>query len=97
MLLQTESGFHSPDEALRVLATGIHKAEQARKELALVLVKNGVDYPINMPDISTKAKAQAYIGLDMEALEADKEKLLENTVPKWDSLARERQGTLIDY
>ncbi|MDZ7764394.1 MAG: hypothetical protein U5K00_08190 [Melioribacteraceae bacterium] len=50
-----------------------------------------------MPDISTKAKAQAYIGLDMEALEADKEKLLENTVPKWDSLARERQGTLIDY
>ncbi|MDZ7764395.1 MAG: ammonia-forming cytochrome c nitrite reductase subunit c552 [Melioribacteraceae bacterium] len=38
-------GFHSPDEALRVLATGIHKAEQARKELALVLVKNGVRLP----------------------------------------------------
>jgi nitrite reductase (cytochrome c-552) len=80
-----------------VLATGIQKAEQARKELALVLVKYGVNYPIEMPDISTKEKAQAYIGLDMEALKADKERLLETVVPKWDSLATERQGTLKKY
>lgn len=90
-------GFHSPDEALRVLGTGIQKAEQARRELALVLVKHGVSYPIDMPDISTKQKAQKYIGLDMKMLQADKEKLLKTIVPKWDSLATERQGTLKEY
>ncbi len=33
----------------------------ARKELALVLVKLGLDYPVALPDISTKAKAQAVV------------------------------------
>ena len=36
-----------------------------------------------MPDISTKAKAQAYIGLDMKQKEADKEKFLHTVVPQW--------------
>jgi len=91
------AGFHSPDEALRVLGTGIQKAEQARKELALVLVKYGVSYPIQMPDISTKEKAQQYIGLDMEMLSADKEEFLKTTAVEWDKKAKERQGTLKKY
>ena len=90
-------GFHSPDEALKVLGTGIQKAEQARKELALVLVKHGVSYPIAMPDISTKEKAQKYIGLDMEMLEADKADFLKTTAVEWDKKAMERQGTLKKY
>ncbi|GCB37811.1 hypothetical protein KGMB02408_47560 [Bacteroides faecalis] len=36
-----------------------------------------------MPDISTKAKAQQYIGLDMDAEKAAKEKFLNTTVPAW--------------
>ena len=36
-----------------------------------------------MPDISTKAKAQEYIGLDMDAERAAKEKFLKTTVPAW--------------
>ncbi|MCZ7602823.1 MAG: ammonia-forming cytochrome c nitrite reductase [Melioribacteraceae bacterium] len=91
------AGFHSPDESLRVLGTGIQKAEQARKELALVLVKHGVNYPIAMPDISTKEKAQKYIGLDMEMLKKDKENFLNTTAKDWDKKAKERQGTLKKY
>ncbi|WKZ69721.1 MAG: ammonia-forming cytochrome c nitrite reductase [Melioribacteraceae bacterium] len=91
------AGFHSPDESLRVLGTGIQKAEQARKELALVLVKHGVSYPIAMPDISTKEKAQKYIGLDMEMLKKDKENFLNTTAKDWDKIAKERQGTLKEY
>ena len=56
-------GFHSPVEAMRVLGTSIQKAEQARKEIALVLVKHGVKYPVALPDYSTKDKAQKFIGL----------------------------------
>jgi nitrite reductase (cytochrome c-552) len=90
-------GFHSPVEAMRVLGTSIQKAEQAKSELSLVFVKLGVPLPVAMPDISTKALAQAYIGLDMEALNADKSEFLKTTAVEWDKKAKERQGTLINY
>lgn len=53
-----------------------------------------MSYPIQMPDISTKEKAQQYIGLDMEMLSADKEEFLKTTAVEWDKKAKERQGTL---
>ena len=36
-----------------------------------------------MPDLSTKEKAQQYIGLDIPAERAQKEKFLNTVVPKW--------------
>ena len=90
-------GFHSPVEAMRVLGTSIQKAEQARKEIALILVKHDVKYPVVLPDYSTKDKAQKFIGLDMPALHADKSDFLKTTVPEWDKKAKERQGTLQQY
>lgn len=90
-------GFHSPVEAMRVLGTSIQKAEEARKEIALVLVKHGVKYPVALPDYSTKDKAQKFIGLDMPALRSDKADFLKTTVPGWDKKAKERQGTLQQY
>ncbi|MEE9430870.1 MAG: ammonia-forming cytochrome c nitrite reductase [Melioribacteraceae bacterium] len=90
-------GFHSPVEAMRVLGTSIDKAGSARKELALLLVKLGVKYPVDLPDISTKAKAQKVIGLDMKYLNEDKQNLLNTTAKEWDKAAKERQGTLIKY
>jgi nitrite reductase (cytochrome c-552) len=36
-----------------------------------------------MPDISTKEKAQQYIGLDMKKEHQEKEQFLKVTVPKW--------------
>lgn len=90
-------GFHSPAEALRVLGTSIEKVKDARTELALVLVKHGLKYPVELPDISTKEKAQKVIGLDMEALNKDKQDFLNSTALEWDEKAKERQGTLIKY
>ena len=47
-----------------------------------------------MPDISTKAKAQAVIGLDMEKEEANKKQFMKNIVPKWIKEAKEK-GNLV--
>jgi nitrite reductase (cytochrome c-552) len=90
-------GFHSPVEALRVLGTAIGKAEQARGILAVVFSKHGVKIPVDMPDISTKEKAQKYIGLDMDKLRKDKDALQKTVIPEWDRKAKERQGTLLIY
>jgi len=90
-------GFHSPVEAMRVLGTSIQRGELARKEIALVLVKHGVKYPVALPDYSTKEKAQKLIGLDMQALKGDKAELLKTVIPEWNRTAKERQGTLYDY
>ena len=75
--------FHSPVESGRVLSSGIALAQEARVKLARVLTKNGVDQPISYPDISTKAKAQEYIGLDMKKENAAKKEFLEKRYPEW--------------
>lgn len=90
-------GFHSPVEALRVIGTSIDRAKEARKEMAIILIKLGLDYPIELPDISTKEKAQKVIGLDMDFLRKDKNEFLKTTAAEWDKKAKERQGTLVDY
>lgn len=88
--------FHAPVEGLRVISLSIEKAKDARKELALLLTKKG-KYPFALPDISTKEKAQTFIGLDMNALRTDKADLLSTTIPEWDKKAKARQGTLNPY
>ncbi|MFN2396496.1 MAG: ammonia-forming cytochrome c nitrite reductase subunit c552 [Bacteroidales bacterium] len=76
-------GIHSPNEALRVLGTSIQKSQEARIILATIFAKYGKDYPIEMPDVSTKAKAQEYIGIDMEEQRRMKKDFKENVLPKW--------------
>lgn len=90
-------GFHAPVEALRVLGTSLAKSEEARKVVATVLVKLGAPYPVALPDISTKEKAQKYIGLNIPELKKDKAELLKTTVVEWDKKAKERQGSLKKY
>ena len=62
---------------------------QARLAVSKVLAKNGYTGDVPMPDISTKAKAQEYIGLDMDAERATKERFLKSTVPAWLEKAKE--------
>ncbi len=76
-------GIHSPNEALRVLGTSIHKSQEARILLTTIFHKYGLDYPIDMPDISTKDKAQEFIGLDMEEQRRKQKDFEENTLPQW--------------
>jgi len=90
-------GFHAPVEALRVLGTSIQKAEEARRQISIVLVKRGAQYPVPLPDLSTKDKAQKYIGLDPQKLKANKQEFLNTTAVKWDEAAKKRQGTLKNY
>ncbi len=76
-------GFHSPTEALRVLGTSIQKAQEARILLTSIFNKYGVPYPIELPDISTREKAQEFIGLDMETIRQRKETWKEEVLPQW--------------
>ncbi|MGI3004263.1 ammonia-forming nitrite reductase cytochrome c552 subunit [Shewanella algae] len=84
---------HAPDEALRVLGTAVDKAANARVKLAQLLAKKGITEPVALPDISTKAKAQAALGMDMKKMVADKEEFKKNVLPKWDAEAKKREAT----
>ncbi|MFO8066412.1 MAG: ammonia-forming cytochrome c nitrite reductase [Bacteroidales bacterium] len=76
-------GVHSPAEALRVLGTSIQKSQEARVEIASLFGKKGWEYPVELPDISTKEKAQEYIGLDMKEIRQSKEEFKKNVLPEW--------------
>jgi nitrite reductase (cytochrome c-552) len=86
--------FHAPLESARLLGSAIHKSENARGRLAAVLTQLGVRLPVPMPDLSTKAKAQAYLGFDMVEFSKQKERFREEEVPLWDKQARERESLL---
>ncbi|MGL4908275.1 MAG: ammonia-forming cytochrome c nitrite reductase [Bacteroidales bacterium] len=75
--------FHAPVETQRILAHSLDRSLQAQLELQKVLFSLGVKNDIELPDISTKAKAQKYIGLDMEKLHKEKDKWLKTTFPTW--------------
>ena len=75
--------FHAPQEIQRILAHGLDRALQARMELVKVLAAHGYNKAVPMPDISTKEKAQKYIGLDIPAERAAKEKFLKEIEPEW--------------
>jgi nitrite reductase (cytochrome c-552) len=53
-----------------------------------ILYAHGVT-EVEMPDVSTKEKAQAFIGLDMAALKAQKSEFLRTAVPEWLKTARD--------
>lgn len=76
-------GFHSPVECMRVLANSIDQSKEARILLVDVLLKHSVKLPFNTPDISTKEKAQAWIGLDMAKIRAEKEEFLKSVAVNW--------------
>ena len=63
--------------------------------ISKVLAKHGFIGDVPMPDISTKEKAQAYIGLNMPALKAKKQRFLDEVVPMWVSTAK-KNGKLIE-
>ena len=75
--------FHAPQEIQRILGNGLDRTMQARLAVSKVLAKLGYTDDVPMPDISTKEKAQQYIGLDMAAERQAKEKFLNTVVPEW--------------
>jgi nitrite reductase (cytochrome c-552) len=75
--------FHAPQETQRILGSGLDKALQARLAVSKVLARLGYTDDVPLPDISTKEKAQKYIGLDIPKEKAEKQAFLENIVPEW--------------
>jgi nitrite reductase (cytochrome c-552) len=84
--------FHSPLEISRIIATGITVIQEARINLARLLISLGKNQKIQYPDISTKAKAQKYIGLNMKKLKKEKHIFLKNIFPKWIAEAKKRES-----
>ena len=82
-------------EVVRLLSHSVDYAQQARLLIARVAAKHGHTDAIPVPDYSTKAKAQAAIGLDMNTLNANKQKFLQEIEPKWIEEARQN-GKLMD-
>ncbi|MFI3287140.1 MAG: ammonia-forming cytochrome c nitrite reductase [Rikenellaceae bacterium] len=85
--------FHAPVETQRILAHSLDKSLQAQLELQKVLYSLGVT-DVALPDISTKAKAQKYIGLDMDKLIKEKEEWKKTTPPAWLEKAK-KEGKII--
>ncbi len=89
--------FHAPLECARIVGTSIQKAEEARLLLSGLLIKLNVKLPVPMPDISTKEKAQKFLGLEMDKLYTSKMQFIKTILPQWDSTALKRQGFLFKY
>ena len=85
------NSFHSPVEISRIIAAGIGRSQEARVKLARLLASLGFNEELPYPDIDTKAKAQAFIGLDMQKLNAEKAEFLRTMVPEWMKQAEERE------
>lgn len=85
------AAFHAPQEVMRLLADAMTYAKDARLEISHVVAKHGLVGTIPIPDVSTKAKAQAYIGLDMKALNQKKQQFLDNIVPEWVKVAKQKK------
>jgi nitrite reductase (cytochrome c-552) len=85
------NSFHSPVEISRIISGGIAIAQDARIKLARLLASLDYNQEIEYPDISTKAKAQTYIGLDMKKLVEDKKVFLDTMLPMWIKAGKERE------
>ncbi|MDD3789830.1 MAG: ammonia-forming cytochrome c nitrite reductase subunit c552, partial [Petrimonas sp.] len=77
------ASFHSPVEFQRIMALSLDRAHKARFETAKVLAQLGFTGEVPLPDISTKEKAQQYIGLDIPKEKAEKKQFLDTVVPEW--------------
>lgn len=85
--------FHAPVEVSRIVASAIDLAQQSRIKTTRLLAKLGHTGEVPMPDVSTKAKAQEYIGIDIDKLESEKQEFLKEVVPQWLKEAEKREAT----
>ena len=89
------ASFHAPQEVTRILGHALGYAQEARLAVAKVLAKHGYSGDVPMPDISTKEKAWALIGVDGQKMKANKKKFMETVAPKWIETAKAK-GKLIE-
>jgi nitrite reductase (cytochrome c-552) len=87
------ASFHSPVEVSRIIGNSLAECQDARVMLARLLARLGKNEEIPYPDLATKARAQQYIGLQMDQLNREKQEFLKTVVPVWDQKGKEREST----
>ncbi len=85
------ASFHAPQEVMRILGHALDFAQQARLANAKVLAKHGYTGDVPLPDLSTKAKAEAFIGQNLPLLQQKKKKFLDTVVPQWVKSAKKNK------
>ncbi|MGL1930417.1 MAG: ammonia-forming cytochrome c nitrite reductase [Desulfotalea sp.] len=80
------SFFHAPEETLRLLSVANDKGGQARLKLAAILAQHGV-IGYEVPDFSTKEKAQALAGVPLAKLVDAKKKFKSTLLKEWNEEA----------
>lgn len=79
---------HNPDEGRALLTAAIEHATLARTSLSAVLKTLNVA-KVDYPDVSTKAKAQKTIGIELDKLAAKKQKFIEDEINQhWHPVAK---------
>jgi len=85
------NSFHAPVEISRIIASGITKAQESRLLISRILAARNFNKEIPYPDISTKSKAQQFIGLEVTQLEQEKAEFIRSIIPAWIEKANARQ------
>jgi nitrite reductase (cytochrome c-552) len=88
------AAFHAPVETTRMVSKAIMLIQEARIELALLLQSLGHQGPVPMPDLKSKAALQAYIGIDVDKEEVNKQTFLDQVVPRWLKEGKEREAKM---
>ncbi len=86
------NSFHSPLEISRIISLSISESAQARVMIARVLATHGKNIVVKYPDLSTKEKAQEYLGLPMKQIQQEKSEWIQSVLPEWDKKAAERES-----
>ncbi|MEK7393047.1 MAG: ammonia-forming cytochrome c nitrite reductase subunit c552 [Fibrobacterota bacterium] len=86
-------GFHAPEIVQQTLGEAMQIAQEARVEITRIRARHGKTDTVAIPDISTKIKAQSFIGLNMDSLRLVK--VQQGAMFKqWDSAAKLREAAM---
>lgn len=88
------AAFHAPLETSRLITSSTEIIQETRVSLARLLAGLGHNKPVDMPDFTSKAALQAYIGLDIAQEKAQKAEFLEQVVPRWMNEGQQRQSRM---
>ena len=88
------AAFHAPLETSRIVTTALSIIQETRIELALLLQSLGQEGPVEMPDLNSKPALQAYVGIDIDDERINKERFLQEIVPRWLEEGREREAQM---
>ncbi|USL96163.1 ammonia-forming cytochrome c nitrite reductase [Riemerella anatipestifer] len=88
------AAFHAPLESQRILGDGLYLAVQAEAKMNDIANKKNLSGKFVMPDVSTKAKAQKFIGLDIPKESGAKAQFMKTVVPEWLKKAKAK-GVLV--